>query len=249
MFEAKINDPKILKNGIAAVYELVKEETSVQLSNDGIMITAMDPAQVSMVIFRLLTPAFETYKLDKEGVIGIDMERLNQVLKQVSPDDKMTIKVDGNMMKITCKSRSKRTFSIPLMELNEELKKPPSLEFTTKAVIASDVMEQAINDSAVVSDSLILDAQDNMIQLLASGDLGKVETKLEKGDDSIKELNITEKSRARYAVDYLKKIMKGSKITNDLQLNFRTDYPLQVDFALQDLVKLSFVLAPRVETE
>jgi proliferating cell nuclear antigen PCNA len=249
MFEAKINDPKILKNGIAAVYELVKEETSVQLSNDGIMITAMDPAQVSMVIFRLLTPAFETYKLDKEGVIGIDMERLNQVLKQVSPDDKMTIKVDGNMMKITCKSRSKRTFSIPLMELNEELKKPPSLEFTTKAVIASDVMEQAINDSAVVSDSLILDAQDNMIQLLASGDLGKVETKLEKGDDSIKELNITEKSRARYAVDYFKKIMKGSKITNDLQLNFRTDYPLQVDFALQDLVKLSFVLAPRVETE
>ena len=249
MFEAKISDPKILKNGIAAVYELVKEETSVQLSNDGIMITAMDPAQVSMVIFRLLTPAFETYKLDKEGVIGIDMERLNQVLKQVNPEDSMAITVENNLMKIKCKSRSTRTFSIPLMDLNEELKKPPTLEFTTKAVVSSDVFNQAIEDSSVVSDSLIIDVEDKVIQLLASGDLGKVETRLQAGDEAVKELTVKEKSRARYAVDYLKKIMKGSKLSDDLQLNLRTDYPLQVDFAVQDLVKLSFVLAPRVETE
>jgi proliferating cell nuclear antigen PCNA len=249
MFEAKINDPKILKNGIAAVYELVKEETSVQLSNDGIMITAMDPAQVSMVIFRLLTPAFEAYKLDKEGVIGIDMERLNQVLKQVNSADSLTIKVDDSMMKIKCKSRSTRTFSIPLMELNEELKKPPTLEFTTRAVISSDVLNQAIEDSSVVADSLIIDADNKLIQFLASGDLGKVETKLQSEDEAVKELNVKEKSRSRYAVDYLKKIMKGAKLTPDIQLNFRTDYPLQVDFSLQDLVRLSFVLAPRVETE
>lgn len=249
MFEAKLNDPKLLKNGIAAVYELVKESTQVQLSNDGIMITAIDPAQVSMVIFRLLTPAFEAYKLDKEGVIGIDMERLNQVLKQVSPEDSMVIKVDGNMMKLTCKSRSTRTFSIPLMELKDELKKPPKLEFTTQAVIASDVLSQAVEDAGVVADALIIDAEDDRINFLASGELGNVETKLQKGDDAVKELKVKQKSRSRYAVDYLKKIMKGAKLTNDIQLNFRSDYPLQVDFSLQDLLKLSFVLAPRVDTE
>jgi hypothetical protein len=84
---------------------------------------------------------------------------------------------------------------------------------------------------------------------LATGELGNVETRLQKGDDAVKELVVKSKSRARYAVDYLKKIMKGAKLTNDIQLNFRTDYPLQVDFSLQDLLKLSFVLAPRVDTE
>lgn len=249
MFEAKLNDPKLLKNGIAAVYELVKEGTQVQLSNDGIMITAIDPAQVSMVIFRLLTPAFEAYKLDKEGVIGIDMERFNQVLKQVAPEDAVILKVDGNTMKLQCKSRSTRTFSIPLMELKDELKKPPKLEFTAQAVLASDVLNQAIEDSGVVADALIIDAEDGKLNFLATGELGNVETRLVKGDDAVKELVVKSKSRARYAVDYLKKIMKGAKLTNDIQLNFRTDYPLQVDFSLQDLLKLSFVLAPRVDTE
>lgn len=249
MFEAKIADPKILKNGIAAVYELIKEETAVQLSNEGIMISAMDPAQVSMVVFRLLTPAFEAYKLDREGVIGVDMERFNQVLKQVNPEDSLVIKVDDNMMKLVCKSRSTRTFSIPLLEISDEAKKPPSLDFTTRVVISGEVLSQAINDAGVVSDSLILDANKDNLQILAAGDLGKVEIKLAKGDEALKEFEVKQPSKSRYAVDYLAKIIKGAKLTDDVQLNFRSDYPMQIDFAVQDLVKLSFILAPRVETE
>jgi len=168
MLEAKVADPKILKNGIAAVYELIKEDTAIQLSNEGIMISAMDPAQVSMVVFRLLTPAFEAYKLDSEGIIGVDMERLNQVLKQVSADDSLVIKVDDNVMKLTCKSKSTRTFSIPLLEISDEGKKPPNLEFTARAVVSGDVLSQAINDAGVVSDSLILDANPDNLQIFAA---------------------------------------------------------------------------------
>ena len=249
MLEAKIADPKILKNGIAAVYELIKEETAVQLSNEGLMISAMDPAQVSMVVFRLLTPAFESYKLENEGVIGIDMERFNQVLKQVSAGDSLVIKVDDNVMKLICKSKSTRTFSIPLMEISNEGKKPPNLEFTARAVISGDVLSQAINDASVVSDSLVLDANDGVLQILAAGDLGKVETRLTKDDEALKELEVMQPSKSRYAVDYLSKIVKGTKLTNDVQLSFKSDYPMQIDFTVQDLVKLSFILAPRVETE
>jgi len=249
MFEAKLADPKLLKNGINAVYELVKEQTLVQLSNEGMMITAMDPAQVSMVIFRLLTPAFEAYKLQKEGTIGIDMERFNQVLKQVNPEDSLVLKIDENVLKIICKSRSTRTFSIPLIELNEEIRQPPSLEFTTQAILSADILNQAIEDSAVVSDSLVFDANNGVLQILAAGDVGKVETTLQSGDDAVRELKVKQHSRSRYAVDYLKKIIKGSKLSSDVQLNFRSDYPMQIDFAVQDLVKLSFVLAPRVESE
>lgn len=249
MFEAKINDPKLLKNGIAAVYELIKEDTAIQLTNDGIMITAMDPAQVSMVVFRLLTPAFESYKLSKEGIIGIDMERLNQVLKQVNPDDSLTLKVDENTFKLTARSRSTRTFSIPLMEISEDAKKPPTLEFTSSVVVSGDVLAQAFDDAAVVADSLVMLTEDNKLNIIAAGDLGKVEVTLEAGDDALKEIRVKERTKSRYAIDYLQKIIKGAKLANDVQLNLRSDYPLQVDFSLQDLARLSFILAPRVESE
>jgi DNA polymerase III sliding clamp (beta) subunit (PCNA family) len=47
----------------------------------------------------------------------------------------------------------------------------------------------------------------------------------------------------------LKKIIKGGKLTGKVKLQFGNDYPLRVDYLVQDKLNLGFILAPRVAND
>ena len=84
----------------------------------------------------------------------------------------------------------------------------------------------------------------------ASGETGKGTLELEKGkDDALVELEVTAPAKARYAVDYLKKMLKGAKLADNVKIQFKTDFPIQVEYAVTDTLQLKFVLAPRIESE
>ena len=53
----------------------------------------------------------------------------------------------------------------------------------------------------------------------------------------------------RIALEYLKKMIGGSKIANNVTIQFNKGYPLKLEFKEVDKVLLSFILAPRVENE
>lgn len=249
MFEAKISEASVLSDSIKAIYELIKEEVSFKLTNDGMSLRAMDPANVAMVSFRLLVPAFEAYKLEGDMTLGVDMERLYNVLKQALPGDAVVLKADETKLHITYEGRSKRRFSIPLLELNNEDRKAPNLEFSTTARITPNAMKQALSDAKVVGDSVVFNAADDVLKISATGDTGEVEVELKADNEQLLALEVREASRARYALDYLEKMIKGSKLSNEVIVKFKTDYPIEIDYALKDTLMLSFILAPRVETD
>ncbi len=49
-------------------------------------------------------------------------------------------------------------------------------------------------------------------------------------------------------LDYLQKFMKAAKLCEKSTLKFASDHPLRMDFRTPEM-ELSFILAPRVETE
>ncbi|MCW8965447.1 MAG: hypothetical protein OQK82_01980, partial [Candidatus Pacearchaeota archaeon] len=57
-----------------------------------------------------------------------------------------------------------------------------------------------------------------------------------------------EDCKSRYSLEYLSKFIKGCKLSAKTILNFATNHPLRVDLR-DNGMELSFVLAPRVETE
>ena len=48
---------------------------------------------------------------------------------------------------------------------------------------------------------------------------------------------------------YLKKIAKGGKLANNVTLKFGPDYPLQIEYLVQDKLSLMTILAPRVSND
>ena len=70
-----------------------------------------------------------------------------------------------------------------------------------------------------------------------------------KSEFSSDEVNISaQEANSKYSLEYLQKMIKATKLVDNVKINFSSDYPLKVDFATP-FIDLSFILAPRVETE
>lgn len=248
-FEAKLSSAGLFKDAIGVIHELITEDVTFKLTREGLQLTAMDPANVSMIVFKMLSPAFESYALDQEQTIGIDLDRLYQVLRQASAADALTIRVDDGQLKLFFKGTSTRRFSLPLLETPAEGKKVPNLTFEAHAVFDSSVLAEGIANSEIISDSIVITADGKNLTLTAAGDLGQFEQTIAAGEPAIKELHAPQPTRARYAVDYLKKMIKAGKLSPTVKLQFKTNFPLQLDYTITDTLQLSFILAPRIETE
>ena len=62
-----------------------------------------------------------------------------------------------------------------------------------------------------------------------------------KDDDTVINLATPGENKAKYSIEYLKKIIKGGKLTGKVKLQFGNDYPLRVDYLVQD--KLNFSMS------
>ena len=65
-----IAEPRLLKESINIISELVNEVT-FKVDTNKIEIVAMDPANVAMVIFKLLSSSFIEYQVEKPVAIAI----------------------------------------------------------------------------------------------------------------------------------------------------------------------------------
>lgn len=246
MFEAKMSNPELMVEALKAAYELVKDEVTFKIGEDGIILRAMDPANVAMVIMELKKPAFDEYQIVKESFIGINMERFMQVLKRAGKGDEMLIRISGGKMEITYTGRGTRRFSLPLLALESGPRPEPNLSFSVKAEVETDAFREAIEDTSVVSDAITIVAANDELHLLAQGDLGDVETILKK-EEGIETIDIQDKARSKYSIEYLKKLAK-TKVGENVHMMFKSDYPLMLQFTEPE-IKIAFILAPRMDVE
>jgi proliferating cell nuclear antigen len=247
MFKAILKDVSLLVNSISTIAELI-DEGIFKLSKDGMSLLASDRAMVAAVDFKLSSSAFEEYEIDKEQSIGLDIPNFLSVLRRASAQDKATFNLQDSKLEIVLENSSRRRFVLPLLELSqEEVPRIDQLEFSTKANLGSDVLESGIADAEVVADAVVFEASPSRFVMRAEGDISSTQLELEKGNKALAELKAAGSVRARYPLDYLKKMIKAAKLADSVVLEWAQDYPLKMSFEAKDKLSLNFVLAPRVE--
>ena len=61
----KLDNPKIFSEIISIISEMVLE-VRIKVNNEGLSITAIDPANVAMILFKLPADAFSELEVEKE---------------------------------------------------------------------------------------------------------------------------------------------------------------------------------------
>ncbi|MBI2141163.1 proliferating cell nuclear antigen (pcna) [Candidatus Woesearchaeota archaeon] len=241
-----LSEPKYLKESIAIISELVNE-AKLRISRDGIELVAMDPANVAMVIFKLLPTAFTEYDIEKPADIAINLTNFRQILRRANPSDMLSLELDSNKLKIQLRSASTRTFSLPLIDTEEKEQKVPELAFPVSVETDATLFNEAIVDAEIVSESVSLIAETGKLTLQAEGDLNSAAIEIKESEST--KVIAREKVKAKYSVEYLKKMIEGSKLSDKVVIQFNKDYPLRLTYSTVDKVMMAFVLAPRVDTD
>jgi proliferating cell nuclear antigen len=248
MFKLTLSKVDLLKNSIPIISEIL-DEGVFKVDSNGLSLLSPDRSMIAVVDFRLLSSAFDEFKVVGENLLGLNLANLVAVVKRIKPDDKVTLKKDENtnVLEVVLEGRGRRKFEIPLLDISTE--KPPveQLEFKGKVELESNVLEEGISDADIVDDSVVFETNPELFKMWAKGDVSSTQLELKKGEKGLKKLDSSEPIRARYPLEYLKKMIKAAKLSEQVVLEFSTDYPMRLNFKDIDKINLSFVLAPRVE--
>jgi DNA polymerase III sliding clamp (beta) subunit (PCNA family) len=142
----------------------------------------------------------------------------------------------------------KRTFELPLLDIS--LDKPPidQLAFAGKVQLDSSVFEEGVADAEIAGDSIIFEAgPEGEFRMHAKGDISSTKLEMKGEDKGLLGMEVQQAIKGRYPLEYLKKMAKAAKLANQMTLEFGIDYPMRLAFQSIDKMKLSFILAPRVE--
>ncbi|MBI4020323.1 MAG: proliferating cell nuclear antigen (pcna) [Candidatus Aenigmarchaeota archaeon] len=248
MFKATLTDVDLLKNSIPIISEII-DEGLFKVDKSGISLLSPDRTMVSVIDFRLHAAAFESYEVEGEQEMGLNMANFVSVLRRVKSTDKVTLELSGktNKLKITVEGDSRRVFEIPLLDIKAE--KPPieQLAFPGRVEVESRLIEEGIADADVVGDSVVFELKPEVFSMRARGDVSSAELAIAKGDSGMLKIQAKESLAARYPLEYLKKMIKANKLSNQMSIELGNDYPMRLDFRSIDKLSLSFILAPRVE--
>ena len=241
-------DPTMLKDSITVLSDLVNE-ARFKLTRDGVELVAMDPANVAMVIFKLLSSSFTEYDIDKDQEMAINLASLKQVLRRSNASDIISLEVGSdNKLQIQLKGSTTRTFSLPLIELEEREQRIPNLKFPVSVSMKSSVLNDAISDADVVAESVTFAAEPEKFVIAAEGDLSKAQIEM-KGDSAKIKSETSAKVKSKYSIEYLKKMISAGKLSDEVSIFFNQDYPLKLEYKVVDKLLMSFILAPRVEND
>ncbi len=237
----RLDNPLLLSKAIELVSELVTE-VRLKVGEFGMSITAIDPANVAMVGFRLPRSVFSEFETGTE-VLGVNLDNLKRILKRAGSTSSLILEKKENTLSILIQDRIKRSFSLNLIEIESEDKEMPSLEFSSRVELSSIDLIASVEDCAVVSDACSFIIEDEKFIIEAKG-LNSARSEFSGDEAKIS----AENCKARYSLEYLSKFIKASKLTEKTILNFADDHPLKMDVKSEHM-ELSFILAPRVETE
>ncbi len=242
-------EPRYFKDSISIISDLVSE-VKFKVGPDGLELVAMDPANVAMVVFKLLSSCFTQYNVKEKEEMAINLNSLKQILKRARGDDLLTLETgEDNKLKIQLKSDTIRSFSIPILELEDKEQKVPELQFPISVEMNSSMLTDQSEEVSVVAESVTFLGEASQLSVKAEGDLSKAFIEIRPGDNTVIKMTSPDKCKAKYSLEYLRKMITGGKLSDKVKIYFNTDYPLKLEYKIVDRLMLSFILAPRVDND
>jgi proliferating cell nuclear antigen PCNA len=252
IFEIILDDAKLWKKSMDAIVNIVKEG-SFEFDKEGVRLIAMDPSQISMLIFNLPHSAFSKYEVSEKAKLGINIEEFSKIMGRMRTKEKMILKYDGsNKLDVTFMGeKSRRSFKVPIIDVTPGPSKALQIEYNAYVKMKAGIFKDILKDVALISPHILLVADVKRFKVEASGDNSGVDIEYE-GDVEVKSDTTT---HGLFSRDYLDDMTKGcdddTEITVYLGSPTQTDRrpkPLKMEYKLGDAA-FTYFLAPRIETD
>ena len=251
VFKASISDARLWKNLLGAISTLI-EEADFNATPEGIKLRSMDPSHVAMVDFEWQRSAFEEYTCEQPTKIRVSIASMLRLLKRVGSDEVLEMLYDDKMRKLnlTLKGKMMRKFTMPTLEPAQEEVPTPKITFNSKVKLTTSILRDIIDDVRAVSDNVRLEATTERLTAVAATELSSALIELDKGSEMLLELDVKERSKATFNLNYLSEITKAGASTSEIvTVEFSSNMPIRLQFEIPQQGRLQYYMAPRLEEE
>ncbi|MCX6778045.1 MAG: proliferating cell nuclear antigen (pcna) [Candidatus Micrarchaeota archaeon] len=249
MFNIQIDDARTWKSCVDAIVNLIEEGT-LEISEDGVSLRAMDPSQIAMVGFRMPKSAFSEYKVESATKLGLNFENLSKILARTRGKEKLEMSLDENKLVLNFTSEAgSRNFKVPLVEMPPGTHKELKIEHDAEIVMRGGNFKEILRDAVLISSHISLKAEPGALVVEAHGDSTDFVVHEEaKGGGGIDKIDAKAEAKATFPLQYLDDISKACPDDERMTIKLKTNKPLKVEYKIGE-AELSYFLAPRIETE
>ncbi len=252
MFKARIRT-EVLRELVEVVSTLVSE-VKLTVSKDGIEVKAVDPSHVAMLVLKLDGTAFEEFT-GETTTIGVDMEKLKDVLRLSKPGDVLDLQYDGGKSRLVVKVGKVTRHMSVIDPAGMAEPKVPNVSPPALAVVRMEEIRQGIRGSESIADHVTIQVEPEQFSLSSEGETDRVDLHLTKGaggkdGSGLSKLEAKEVVKSMYPLDFFSAMMKSITSADEVTLYVGNEYPLKVEFSVAGGKGSGrFLLAPRVEED
>ncbi|MEN4018545.1 MAG: proliferating cell nuclear antigen (pcna) [Methanobacterium sp.] len=243
MFKAVLGDSNILKTSFDAISSIV-DEVQIQTDSEGLRLDALDRSHITFVHLELKPALFDEFVVDEPQRINVDTEELMKVLKRARSDDIVELRTDEGNLIVIFEGDARRRFKIRLIDIEYEAPSPPDLEYPTEFEVPFALLKNSVQDIEIVSDKVAFTVDADKFIAEAEGEFGDAKIEYLHGE------KIDTNAKSVFSLEKIKEMLKADKFSDTVLLKLGSDMPLSLSLKMiSDEGELSFLLAPRVETE
>ena len=247
MFKAIVS-ASTLRDALDSVSVLV-DECKIRLEEDEFAIRAVDPANVGMVDLALEAAAFESYEADG-GVIGVNLNRLEDIAGMANSDDLVQLELDEETRKLHIQIDG-LSYTLALIDPDSIREEPdiPDLDLPAEIVLEGAQIGRGITAADMVSDHIRLrvdeDAEAFFIE--AEGDTDDVDLRLER--DDLIDLQAGP-ADSLFSLDYLKDMNKAIPSDAEVRVELGEEFPVKLHYEFgEGMGQVTYMLAPRIQSD
>jgi len=241
-----IAEVDVLEDALDPVATLVSE-CKLRLNEGGLSIRACDAANVAMADVSLPKRAFEHYEAGG-GVVGVNLDRLQDVLSMGSSGDLAELQLDEATRKLHIEI-AELSYTLALIDSDSIRQEPdiPDLDLPASVAFEGSELGRGVTAADLVGDRVSLAANAALEEFLikAEGDTDTVEVTL--GNDELADADVPDRAESLFSLDYLKDMTRP--IGADVIVSFELGTEMPVKFRYQNgEASVEHLLAPRVES-
>ncbi|MCI4321816.1 MAG: DNA polymerase sliding clamp, partial [Thermoplasmata archaeon] len=177
MFKARVK-MEVLRELVEVISTLVSE-VKITVSKDGLEVKAVDPSHVAMLVLKLNKSAFEEFT-GEPTEIGVDVEKLKEVLRLSKPGDTLDLQYDGGKNRLVIKVGKVTRHMSVVDPAGITDPKVPNVTPPGMVVVKMDELRQGIRGSESISDHVTITLEADSFTMFSEGETDRVDMKLGK---------------------------------------------------------------------
>jgi len=242
-------EASLFKRYVDGIAVLV-DEAEFLIDETGLSLKATDPSQISLVDFSLPKSSFKKFEVKEPTKIGVDLNYLNQVMSRAKTKDSLSLSIseDKSKLNLVFTGQSKRSFLIPLLDIDTADLPLPKIDFDSEVKIRASAFQDSLKDANLISTHLVLSVVDDSFVVKANSSKGNLENIYTKSDDAIISLKAGQEVSSMFPLDYLVSVTKATSNDTELVIKLKSNAPVEISYAIGE-GKLKYFLAPRIETD